>query len=112
MANGLYTYTEDRSRIHRSPTFRADIYSSSYCFGIPEGLLSDKVTNLLYYLMRDIYKMLGITKLNTNATHPQCNGTEEAVERLTEHFKTMLRKYVVKICNTMGLCNICSYSVL
>ena len=40
--------------------------------------------------------------------HSDYNGIDEAVERLTGHFKTMLRKYVVKIFSTMGLCSICT----
>jgi len=39
--------------------------------------------------MKDICKMLGIEKLNTTASHPQCNG---AVERFNRTLKTMLRK--------------------
>ena len=40
-------------------------------FGVPECLLSDRGTNLLSNLMVDLCKMLGITKLNTTAYHPQ-----------------------------------------
>ena len=42
------------------------------CFGVPEALLSDRGTNLLSHLMKDLCKMLGIEKLNTTAYHPQC----------------------------------------
>jgi len=39
-------------------------------FGVPEALLSDRVTNLLSYLMKDIFcSLLGIEKLNTTAYH-------------------------------------------
>ena len=62
-------------------------------FGVPEALLSDRGTNLLSYLMKDLCKMLGITKLNTTASHPQCDG---AVERFNRTLKTMLRKHVMK----------------
>ena len=34
-------------------------------FGVPEALLSDRGTNLLSFLMKDICRMLGIQKLNT-----------------------------------------------
>ena len=37
--------------------------------------------------------MLGITKLNTTASHPQCDG---AVERFNRTLKTMIRKHVMK----------------
>lgn len=59
------------------------------CFGVPEAVLSDRGTNLLSHLMKDICRMLGIKKLNTTANHPQCNG---AVERFNRTLKSMLRK--------------------
>ena len=37
--------------------------------------------------------MLGITKLNTTASHPQCDG---AVERFNRTLKAMIRKHVMK----------------
>ena len=36
-------------------------------FGVPEALLSDRGTNLLSHLMRDVCRLLGIEKYNTNA---------------------------------------------
>ena len=62
-------------------------------FGVPECLLSDRGTNLLSHLMIDLCRMLGITKLNTTAYHPQCDG---AVERFNRTLKTMLRKHAAK----------------
>ena len=62
-------------------------------FGVPEALLSDRGTNLLSWLMKDVCRMLGIKKLNTTASHSQCDG---AVERFNRTLKTMIRKYVVK----------------
>ena len=62
-------------------------------FGVPEALLSDRGTNLLSCLMKDVCRMLGIKKLNTTVSHPQCDG---AVERFNRTLKTMIRKYVVK----------------
>ena len=53
-------------------------------FGVPEALLSDRGTNLLSHLMRDVCALLGIEKLNTTAYHPQCDG-------LTEHFNRTLK---------------------
>ena len=41
--------------------------------GVPEALLSDRGTNLLAHVMLDVCSLLGITKLNTTAYHPQCN---------------------------------------
>ena len=43
-------------------------------FGVPEALLSDRGTNLLSHLMKDICRLLGIKKLNTTAHHPECDG--------------------------------------
>ena len=62
------------------------------CLGVPE-LLSDRGTNLLAFLIKDICKMLGIEKLNTAARHSQCNG---AVERFNRTLTSMLRKHTAK----------------
>ena len=58
--------------------------------GVAEALLSDRGTNLLSYLMKDISRLLGIKKLNTTAYHPQCDGL---TERFSRTLKTMLRKH-------------------
>ena len=58
-------------------------------FGVPEALLSDRGTNLLSSLMKDICQMMGIKKLNTTSYHPQCDGM---VERFNRTLKAMLRK--------------------
>ena len=58
-------------------------------FGVPEALLSDRGTNLLSHLMRDICQLLGIEKLNTTSYHPECDGM---VERFNRTLKSMLRK--------------------
>lgn len=58
-------------------------------FGVPDTLLSDRGTNLLSFLMKDICKMLGIEKGNTTANHIQCNGS-------VEHFKMMFWKHAAK----------------
>ena len=44
--------------------------------------------------MNDICKLLGIKKLNTTASHQQCNG---AVERFNRTLKSMLRKQAAKM---------------
>ena len=62
-------------------------------FGVPEALLSDRDTNLLSHLMKDVCELLGITKLNTTAYHPACNGI---VERLNRTLKATLRKHAAK----------------
>ena len=55
--------------------------------GVPECLLSDWGTNWLsyMYLMKDVWALLRIEKLNTTVYHPQC-------DRLTEWFNRMLSK--------------------
>ena len=63
-------------------------------FGVPEAILSDRGANLLSFLMKDVCKLLGIKKLNTTASHPQCNG---AVERFNRTLKSMLRKQAAKM---------------
>ena len=65
-------------------------------FGVPESLLSDRGTNLLSHLVLDLCHMLGVTKLNTTAHHPQCDG---AVERFNRTLKTMLRKHAARFGN-------------
>ena len=59
-------------------------------FGVPEALLSDRGTNLLSNLMKDVCSLLGIEKLNTTAYHPQCDGL---TERFNRTLKTMIRKH-------------------
>ena len=62
-------------------------------FGVPEAFLSDRGTNLLFILMQDVCKLLGIKKLNTTAHHPQCDGM---IERLNRILKALLRKQAAK----------------
>ena len=62
-------------------------------FGVPEALLSDRGTNLLSHLMKDVCQLLGVEKLNTTAYHPQCDGM---VERFNRTLKSMLRKHAAK----------------
>ena len=69
------------------------------CFGVPEALLSDRRTNLLSFLMEGICKMLWIEKLNTTASHLQCNG---AVERFNRTLKSVLRKHAAKFWYAVG----------
>ena len=62
-------------------------------FGVPEALLTDRGTNLLSYLMKDLCEMLGMAKLNTTAYHPECDGM---VERFNRTLKAMLRKHAAR----------------
>ena len=65
-------------------------------FGVPEALLSDRGTNLLANVVQDVCQLLGISKLNTTAYHPQCDGMVECLNRT---LKNMLRKHAVKFGN-------------
>ena len=63
-------------------------------FGVPEALLSDRGTNLLSNLMKDVCNLLGIEKLSTTAYHPQCDGwVNRGIQLL---MKTMLRKHTAQ----------------
>ena len=62
-------------------------------FGVPEALPSDRGANLLSHLIQDLCVLLGITKLNTNSYHPQCDG---AVERFNRTLKQILRRHVAR----------------
>ena len=55
--------------------------------GVPEAVLTD------FHLMLDVCSKLGITKLNTTAYHPVCDGM---VERFNHTLKSMLRKHANK----------------
>ena len=62
-------------------------------FGVPDALLSDRGTNFLSLIMRDVCELLGTTKLNTTVHHPQYNGV---VKRMNRTLKAMLRKHTAK----------------
>ena len=59
--------------------------------GVPSELLSDRGTSFLSKLMVDEYKLMGITKINTTAYHPQTDGL---VERFHWTLTDMLAKSV------------------
>lgn len=63
-------------------------------FGVPDALLLDHGTNLLSHIMTDVCQLLGTTKLNTTAYHPQCDGM---VERMNRILKAMLHKHTAKL---------------
>ena len=62
-------------------------------FGVPDALLSNRGTNFLSLIMRDVCELLGTTKLNTTAHQPQYNGMVEWMNRM---LKAMLRKHTAK----------------
>ena len=59
--------------------------------GIPRQLLSDRGSAFLSKLMMEIYKLLGVKKVNTTAYHPQCDSL---VERFNRSLIDMLSKTV------------------
>ena len=61
--------------------------------GVPGELLSDRGKAFLSKLMYEVYKLLGIKKVNTTAYHPQTDGL---VERFNRTLTSMLAKTVQK----------------
>jgi hypothetical protein len=59
--------------------------------GAPRFLLSDRGTNFIGSLAKEIYSMLNIKKINTTPYHPQANGR---TERFNYTLATMLSMYV------------------
>ena len=57
--------------------------------GVPRKLLSDRGANFLSKLMTELYRLLGIQKVNTTAYHPQTDGL---VERFNRTLTDMLAK--------------------
>ena len=58
-------------------------------YGIPEELLSDRGTNFLAKLTKELMEKLGVKHIKTSPYHPQTNGT---LERFHSTLKQMLRK--------------------
>ena len=61
--------------------------------GVPTQLLSDRGTAFLSKLMVEVYKLLGLKKVNTTAYHPQTDGL---VERFNRTLTDMLSKKVLQ----------------
>lgn len=59
-------------------------------YGVPRTLLSDQGSNYLSKLCRQVYKEMGIRKLQTSAYYPQGNGL---VERFNHTLVNMLAMY-------------------
>jgi len=59
--------------------------------GVPSQLLSDRGTAFLSKLMEEVYRLLGLKKVNTTAYHPQTDGL---VERFNRTLTDMLAKKV------------------
>lgn len=59
-------------------------------FGTPLEVVTDRGTNFMSNLMKEVCKLLKIKKICTNAYHPQAN----LVERSNRELKTYLRQFV------------------
>lgn len=59
--------------------------------GVPKQLLTDQGTNFVSRVMKEVYDLLGIKKLQTTAYHPECN---DAVEMLNQTLVGMLSHFV------------------
>ena len=74
-----------------SETIAALLVDEIICrHGVPETLLSDRGTNLLSNLMKDVCELTGIKKVNTTASHPQTDGL---VENFNRTLQAMIAKY-------------------
>ena len=61
-------------------------------FGVPEKVLSDLGANLIQAeVIKEVYAILGIKKVNMTAYNPQGNGT---VEKMNRSLVTVLKKLV------------------
>jgi hypothetical protein len=62
--------------------------------GIPRRLLSDRGTNLLSEIMRQLYQILGVSKDSTTSYNPQCDGLVESVNKtLINILKNYVNEY-------------------
>ncbi|KAL3977676.1 G protein-coupled receptor [Sarotherodon galilaeus] len=59
--------------------------------GIPKEILTDQGSNFTSNLLKEVYKLLGITGIKTSPYHPQTDGL---VERFNKTLKSMLRRFV------------------
>uniref|UniRef100_A0A3B3HGA7 ribonuclease H n=1 Tax=Oryzias latipes TaxID=8090 RepID=A0A3B3HGA7_ORYLA len=59
--------------------------------GFPLEILTDRGSNFMSNLLKQVYKLLGIKRLRTTPYHPQTDGL---TERFNQTLKQMLRKFV------------------
>lgn len=59
--------------------------------GVPKKLLTDQGANIISKLMKEICRLLGVTKIQTTAYHPQSNGM---IERSHRVIKDVLSHFV------------------
>ncbi len=68
------------------------LYNEIICrWGAPYSLLSDRGTNFLSSIVKEVCKLFHIQKLNTSAWHPETNGT---VERRMSTLAQTLRMFI------------------
>jgi len=84
--HGEVFVTKDQTSLTIAKLFVQEII---YHHGIPCQLLSDRGPAFLSYLMTEICKSLGVSKLNATAYRPQTNG-------LTEQFNRTLTSTLAK----------------
>jgi hypothetical protein len=60
--------------------------------GFPKSIVTDQGSNFMSELLKQVYKLLGITGVRTTPYHPQTDGL---TERFNQTLKQMLRKFVV-----------------
>ncbi|XP_023814763.2 uncharacterized protein LOC111947970 [Oryzias latipes] len=59
--------------------------------GFPREILTDRGTNFMSNLLKQVYQLLGVRNLRTTPYHPQTDGL---TERFNQTLKQMLRKFV------------------
>ena len=65
-----------------APTIAKLLVEKVICrHGVPKELLSDRGASFLSKLTAEIFKVMGIKKVNTTAYHPQSDGLEERFNR-------------------------------
>ncbi|KAH9151505.1 hypothetical protein AeRB84_005893 [Aphanomyces euteiches] len=76
----------------KTSTFIRILVDEVVCrYGVPDHLLSDRGTNFVSDLAKNMYKILGIDKLASAPMHPQGQGL---VERFNSTIATMMKMYV------------------
>ncbi|MCP4493990.1 MAG: transposase family protein, partial [Gammaproteobacteria bacterium] len=73
-----------------SSTIAKVLVESIICrYSAPRQILSDRGPNFMSQLMKDVYHICNVRKVNTTPYHPQCDG-------LTENFNGTLTKTLAK----------------
>lgn len=68
----------------------AEALVNIFCrIGFPQEMLTDRGTQFMSELMKEVNRLLSVKHLNTTAWHPQCNGL---VERFNGTLKTILKR--------------------